>query len=664
MVKKPLFVAILYVLTAQFAHTGTKVDLMAMSLEELLQIKVVSQRPESVRAAPGIVTTYQADELRSLGLKNLKDFLDFAPGVQVNPSASGTSVVSIRGLSDSHGQKVLLLVDGVPSWSPTHADIPLLGIPLSAIDRIEVMRGPSAVIYGTNASAGVINIVTREKARRVEIGLGELGYRNGSMVADAEWGNNARLTFALEYQDEDGFDSDIQNAFNAFDMDCLCFPSNADGSLTFFESKLAAHSKFEWQGFNAALLWYDTTVSGSSDGSLLAPYERMEKGQQFSLSYQRNTEKGYWKIFSDRDHAYVTLDIPNINAALGLPGDGEVRFDNNGNDNIRWRTGAQYHFSVTDSLSVLTGVEYEHRSTENNRYINYEGLGALAGLGFELQPDGSILLIEAASCSERSIYTELDAQVGNFDLRAGVRNVENCDYGEKTLPRVSAVYNFLSSHSFKMVYAEGFNSPTFRQMSATDSFGQPIRSDLDAELITSFDVAYNYTASNVHFVLNAFYLTLDDAIVQQSGRFVNAGSLERKGLEIDYRFQAAQFSVFANASHFIDLGREVSELDEGDEMDSLAPFTPLWEMDLGANYRFGYHRVGASMRARSNRKNASSHRWLNVNYEVTRGQWLGYLNIENVLGDDLVYPDVRSGNDILRQGADKQRVVIGAKYNF
>lgn len=136
-----------------------------ISLDELLSldvsVDVASSKVESIIDTPAIVSRYDTKDMQKLGLHTLKDVLSFFPGFVVQ-DGKVTSMVMIRGISETFNQKVLFLLDGVPYWMPAHGDIPLLGIPIEAIDRVEVIRGPGAVIYGTNASAGVISVVTKK----------------------------------------------------------------------------------------------------------------------------------------------------------------------------------------------------------------------------------------------------------------------------------------------------------------------------------------------------------------------------------------------------------------------------------------------------------------------------------------------------------------------
>ncbi len=658
---RPTLTALLLSLPAHAAAQtdAAKLDIMALSLEQLLTVQVASQSEESIKHAPAIVSTYLADELRELGLRDLKDFIDFVPGVRVNRTSASYYPIEIRGLWDTHNQKVLFLVDGVPSWSSAHADVPLMGVPLAAIEKIEVMRGPSAVIYGTNASAGVINIITKRDQNNLEATAGEHQLINAGGTGAFALGSELNLSMAFELQQEQGFDAEVDNAFSPFDPTCQCFPSDSNGDLNLKEEKWALHSRLSHRQFTLAAMAYQSQISGSGDGSLLAPQIRTEHGLLIGLNYQKTFQGGTWKLYSDWDKSSAHQDVKNANLTLGLPGDGEYSFDHHGDGNYRWRSGAQLNYAFNAQLSLLSGLEYEHRTTENRRFINYEGLQALEALGFVLQQDGSILLIEENANHEKSAFSELQFALENFTLKAGFRHVINSEYGSKTLPRLSAVQSLSRHQSLKFVYATGFNSPTFRQNAATDQFGLPLSSSVSAELIESADFAYTLTTDHHHLVLNMFWMQLEDGIVKHAGKFINGEAIQQKGVELDYQLRAGPLKLFTGASYLAS-----PETKQAQSTGTLTTFASNWQLDTGLSYGFNSQLIGVSLRASDARKNAEAYYWLNASYQTTFKPWQFSLSVENLLSDGLPFPDVRSGNDIVIQGADKQRLSARVKYSF
>jgi iron complex outermembrane receptor protein len=109
------------------------------------------------------VFVISAEDIRRSGIAVLPELLRLAPGVQVARLASGAWAVSVRGFNDEYSNKLLVLVDGRSVYNEFYSGVfwDTLNISVGDIERIEVIRGPGAAMWGTNAVNGVINVITR-----------------------------------------------------------------------------------------------------------------------------------------------------------------------------------------------------------------------------------------------------------------------------------------------------------------------------------------------------------------------------------------------------------------------------------------------------------------------------------------------------------------------
>jgi iron complex outermembrane recepter protein len=145
------------------AQAKTLIDL---SLEDLLNVQVTSVSKTTQRAAdaPAAVTVITQDDIKRSGLHEIPDILRLAPGlfVQHGNQFTGTSV-SARGFANTFADKLLVLQDGRPLYTPLFSGVywNLTDYVISDLDRIEVIRGPGATLWGANAVNGVINITTK-----------------------------------------------------------------------------------------------------------------------------------------------------------------------------------------------------------------------------------------------------------------------------------------------------------------------------------------------------------------------------------------------------------------------------------------------------------------------------------------------------------------------
>jgi iron complex outermembrane receptor protein len=147
------------------AATASAQDLRRLTIEELMQIDVTStaRRAEPVGTTAAAVSVITSDDIRRSGVTTIADALTLADGVHVARFNNGTWSISARGFNGSTPNKLLVMVDGRTVYSPLFAGVfwNTLDYVLEDIDRIEVIRGPGATLWGANAVNGVINIITR-----------------------------------------------------------------------------------------------------------------------------------------------------------------------------------------------------------------------------------------------------------------------------------------------------------------------------------------------------------------------------------------------------------------------------------------------------------------------------------------------------------------------
>ncbi|WP_186301632.1 TonB-dependent receptor plug domain-containing protein [Denitromonas halophila] len=141
---------------------------MDLSLEELADIQVlsVSRKAQRLGDTAAAVTVLARDDIRRSGARSVPEALRLVPGVQVAQFGAGRWAVSVRGFNSRFASKLLVQVDGRSVYSPMFSGVFWNGLNLMMedIERIEVVRGPGASLWGANAVNGVINIVTRNAA--------------------------------------------------------------------------------------------------------------------------------------------------------------------------------------------------------------------------------------------------------------------------------------------------------------------------------------------------------------------------------------------------------------------------------------------------------------------------------------------------------------------
>src|SRR3954470_5811090 len=145
--------------------TASSTNVMDMDLEALMKIAVTSpsKRPEKLSDAAAAIYVITQEDIRRSGVTSIPEALRLSPGLEVARQDAHTWAISSRGFNDEFANQLLVLVDGRSVYTPLFAGVywDVQDLMLEDIDRIEVIRGPGATLWGANAVNGVINITTK-----------------------------------------------------------------------------------------------------------------------------------------------------------------------------------------------------------------------------------------------------------------------------------------------------------------------------------------------------------------------------------------------------------------------------------------------------------------------------------------------------------------------
>jgi iron complex outermembrane receptor protein len=186
------------------------IDLREASLEDLMDLKVtsVSKREQPLSRTAAAVFVISQEDIRRSGALNIPDLLRMAPGVDVEQIDANAWAISIRGFNSRYSNKVLVLIDGRTVYNPLFSGVywDQLEMPLENIERIEVIRGPGATVWGANAVNGVISIITKSTKST----------KGGQVTAGG--GSQTRAIGQLQYGGSAGRDANYRVFGNFFDI--------------------------------------------------------------------------------------------------------------------------------------------------------------------------------------------------------------------------------------------------------------------------------------------------------------------------------------------------------------------------------------------------------------------------------------------------------------
>jgi iron complex outermembrane receptor protein len=214
--------ALIFLMVALFplgggpAPAGAQQDhfqLTDLSLEQLMQLEVTlaGRKEQTLLEAPAAIYVITQDDLHRAGVTSLPEALRLVPGMQVARSGASVWAITARGLNDRFADKLLVLIDGRSVYTPLFSGVfwDVQDTLIEDIDRIEVIRGPGAALWGANAVNGVINIVTKPAAATpgvLAIGSGGSEERGlGALRYGGALGETASYRAWIKYLAHDAF---------------------------------------------------------------------------------------------------------------------------------------------------------------------------------------------------------------------------------------------------------------------------------------------------------------------------------------------------------------------------------------------------------------------------------------------------------------------------
>jgi len=185
-----------------------------LSLKDLMNVRVYSpgKHYEQYLDTASAIYIITAEDIRRAGARSIPEALRLAPGVEVQQPNANQYAISIRGQNDIFSDKLLVLLDGRPLYSPTFSGVrwETVNFPMSDIERIEVLRGPSGAVWGSNAVSGVINIISKSAKQtqggHLAAGAGTEQKGFGSLRLGGKGGNGAWRAYVMNERRDGGID--------------------------------------------------------------------------------------------------------------------------------------------------------------------------------------------------------------------------------------------------------------------------------------------------------------------------------------------------------------------------------------------------------------------------------------------------------------------------
>ncbi len=489
--------------------TEEQLELMKMDMRQLLETEItvtsVSRKPQDLHKTASAVFVITQKDIKRVGAVNLMEALRIAPGMQVSKINQNTYTISIRGFNQRSGSdKLLVLIDGRSIYSPGSSTVFWIGqdVMLEDVDRIEVIRGPGAALWGSNAVAGVINIITKTSRKTqgnlVAGGAGTeekafITYRHGG-----EMENGLTYRFYGKYRDrDDGIDANGNRAFDEKQMGQIGFRSDFERKQDFFTLQGDAYYLDSETNYPSVFI-SDTAGNAPVQAGLI------QKGANILSRWTRTIEKGSRFIFQ-LYYDIVSREAQNIveNTIQKFDIDIQHDFLIGKRNNFSW--GLNYQFQAYDFGGDLLRI-----SRKNSN---------LFGL---------------------FIHDEITLVPETWSLIIGSKFEHNRFSGFEVQPNIRTLWTPHPNHSFWAAISRAVRIPSPRDEDATlniFSTGgvapiifREVDGETEAENLTAYEFGYKFRKnSKLFFEFSGFwfdYTDLVDFVTPDGLNFRNANALD------------------------------------------------------------------------------------------------------------------------------------------
>lgn len=555
-----------------FASSAASVDqLLSLSLEEVMATKVMisTNTKQSLSRAPSVVSVITGEDIKATGATNLTEILQSVPGIYIRPNLFGfRPTITFRGANSPH---TLLMVNGVPNrdlvWT---AGIFWKGLTTSMIERIEIIRGPGSALFGSEASAGVINIITKTAGK---ITQSEAGARVGGFDTQAGWvqhggsWNDFDINFTAEVSHTDGHNPYIAvDGQTARDKTFGTRVSYAPGYANYgYDNQDLRFSiaRGNWR-LLADYLRQNNLAIGLTGAAVLDPLTRGNNSRtDISLLYNNEDFSRNWEV--NAEVRYHNLDYTS---GAGFQENPPGYRDAGGvypNGFMNLMRSAQAGFTVEGSglYSGLKGHALRIGSGYNAENLYFVEQFINKGIG----PDGKPLPaggpLVNVSDTPYAFAPEKTRQISyvyiqdvwtlsrDWELTAGARYDNYSDFGGTVNPRLAMVWQSTDRLVTKLMYGEAFRAPSYLELYALTAASKP-NPNLTPETSRTWDLSFSYLASReLKLGLDFFRFEQSNLIAPDaSNQYQNLGNNTALGVELEAQWQAAKaLRISGNLTH-------------------------------------------------------------------------------------------------------------------
>ena len=496
--------------SSQSAPSGGGRDLGSLDLESLLSTKVItaSKFSENLADAPGVISVISQDELKRFGGTTLQEVLERVPGLSLASAYfTDRSLVAARGdQTKINGGHILFLINGRPTREVLEGGLIsdlLEAFPVNALEKIEVIKGPGSVLYGSNAFSAVVNLITKKAES------------NGLTVSGSGGAEGAKGSSGQVMVKRGGFSLFGAGQFhqNPNWNTAYRLPTSLIGDPLAPPVPLVQSVTVEDRGDGAYLgASYKNLAFMSSYTEWRAP--SFVRGSIASNKWRRGfADLGYTvKATNDWDMSFNATYTRNTFDNFGYPSIGRDSQELV----LEWTNSIT--FSNSDRLTV--GALFNHVEGQET----YFGIDPPFQISDGSRPGGAF-------------YAQWDHQlVDTVKLVGGFQVNKIAGTGLNVVPRAGVVWNPTSHVGVKALYSGAFRAPSINETTLNHPAlqGTP---GLRPEKVGTLDLSVSYQANRFQGALTYFHSRQTDSIVVDTRpvrwQYLNLGEATFQGFELE-----------------------------------------------------------------------------------------------------------------------------------
>lgn len=578
-------------------------------------IVTASALPERVEETPASVTVITKKDIEARVARDVSDVLREVPSLTVARIGSSGHQTSLflRGANPAH---TLVMWNGVEINTPFFGGYDWGQFSTSGIEQIEVVRGPYSALYGSDAMAGVINILTvpARSGLQASVEGGGHGLLNAQIAASHVSGG-LTLSGAFESRRDDGF---------------------------------ADNDDFDQQSANVALRW--TSASQLSLG-LTARYTTYDLGVPTNLNFTLDQLVPSLQRRQDGNERQIAIPIEQTLGSFRY----ELLLAENRREDTLDDPGDPFgpFFQNTDSLTRRARLTVRTKTAVGTIVAGAEGENTTVD---DVTNFGPNFLDKKRE--ERSLFIEdrYSREIGGsrLEISGGIRHDDYETFGSETSPRVAAAW-ISGRHKFHVAYGEAFRAPTVGELYSPFG-GNPA---LSAETSRSIEAGYDRYFSDGLVSVTLFQDKYRDLITNAGFVLANVGRARARGVEL-----SAQGRVSANVTGGITYTYlDAEQLDSGLELLR----RPRHSGSAFVSVRQGITELNVVLLRTGTRQDIlpvlpfsritnSAHTTVDANVQLDFGRFTPYVKIENLT--DVEYEEVRG------YVSPSRRAVVGVRFTM